>query len=183
MFTLLRHLLLLMFALSGAYGHTVPTLVLETEFTADRSVSVSVNVDPRLFLSDKPTTLPPVPASWYLEQSTEARSKTDLQAAQYLAKALILSVGESIMNASWKFTAIDSATSTPLAAQSAEVHLLAQWKGKLPATAGDFKVALDKACTVSLIVLNGTEGVKDRRPQVIFPGETSRGYVVPPQTK
>ena len=168
----------LLFAARG-FAHTVPTLVLESEFTGARACSMSVNVDPRLFLSEQPTSLPPVPASWFFEQDAANREKTGQQTRQYLAKSLRIHVGETELTPEWKITPIDSASSAPLAPESAEVHLLAEWTGHLPAKAGDFKVALEKGCAVSLIVLNGTEGKKERRPQVIFPGETSRGYPLP----
>ena len=166
-----------------AVGHTVPTLVLESEFTSGRQCTLSVNVDPRLFLSEQPTSLPPVAASWFLEQDETSKKKTAEQASGYLINSLHLTVGETDLKPEWKITAIDSANATPLATTSAEVHLLAQWTGPIPAVPGDFKAALDQKCAVSLIVLNGTEGHKDRRPQVIFPGETSRGYALPELAK
>lgn len=180
---LMKRLLCLFLAMMlptlSAVAHTVPTIVLESEFTSGRSCTLTVNVDPRLFLSEQPTSLPPVAASWFLDQDDAAKKKTTTQAADYVAKSLHLSVGETEFKPAWEITAIDSASATPLAATSAEVHLLARWKGPIPAVKGDFKAALDPKCAVSLIVLNGTEGRKERRPQVIFPGETSRGYALP----
>ena len=175
----LRFFLPALLVAAVGHGHTVPTLVLESEFSARRDCSFSVNVDPRLFLSEQPTSLPPVPASWFFEQDEATRKKTERQAVEYVARSLHVTVGDTEIAPEWKIVAIDSASSEPLTPTSAEVHLLARWSGHLPAKTGDFKVALDKACAVSLIVLNGTEGKKERRPQVIFPSETSRGYVLP----
>lgn len=166
-----------------ALGHTVPTLVLESEFTSQRGCTLSVNVDPRLFLSEQPTSLPPVAASWFIEQDDTSKKKTAEQTSDYLTRSLHLTIGDSGLKPEWKITAIDSANATPLTTTSAEVHLLAHWTGPLPAVPGDFRAALDQKCAVSLIVLNGTEGHKDRRPQVIFPGETSRGYALPELAK
>ncbi len=153
--------------------------MVEAEFTNARESTIRVNIDPRLFLAEQPTSLPPVAAAWYLDQDADARLKTAEQARAYLAKVLVFKVGDVEMKMDWKFTAIDSATNLPLSSASAEVHLLAEASAPLPAVKGDFIVFLNKDSTVSMILLNSREGIKERRPDVRFPGESSRGYPLP----
>jgi hypothetical protein len=52
--------------------------------------------------------------------------------------------------------------------------------GVLPEVTGDFKVGLAAECPVGLILLNGLNGKEPPRPQAIFAGESSRGFVLPP---
>ncbi len=168
----------------GAMGcpllaHTVPTLVVETEFNAARQSEIRVNIDPRLFLSDKPTTLPPIEASWWLEQDDTARAKTMAEVIAYMEKTLDFRLGDIALRGGWKVTAIDSASAFPLSANSAEVHLLAERKQPLPEVSGEFKVSVSDGCSVGVILLNSTEGKAERHPQSLFPGETGRGFKVP----
>ena len=177
--TLFFAALFLGFFASELFAHQTPTLVVEAEFTNTRESTIRVNIDPRLILSDQPTTLPPVAAAWYLDQDADAKMKAAELAQAYLAKPLVFKVGDTVMKLEWKFVGIDSATNLPLNTNSAEVHLLAEAKGPLPAVQGDFVVELSKNSTISMILLNSREGVKERRPDVRFPGEVSRGYPLP----
>lgn len=163
-------------------AHTVPTITVEAEFSAGRDVVLRVNLDPRLFLSDQPTSLPPVPAAWWFDQSEDERARSLAAAAAYVAKTIRFQIGESPLESRWKVVAIDSASAFPLGAGSAEAHLLAEHRAPLPDAAGDFKVTLDERAAVGLILLNSTEGRPERHPQVIFPGETSRGFKLPERT-
>ena len=55
----------------AAWAHVVPNMTVEADFAADGVYTLSINVDPRTFLAADPTTLPPVPGSWYREQTPE----------------------------------------------------------------------------------------------------------------
>ena len=163
-----------------ATAHQVPVLEVEAEFDSQRGATLRVNVDPRLFLSPEPTTLPPVPASWYLEQSPQDKAKTADQTRAYLAKTLTFLVGAKKWEPTWEVVAIDSLSCFPLSASSAETHLLARFTGSLPAAPGDFHLALDSKCAVPLILITSTQGSDDRRPDSVFPGETSHAFTLPP---
>lgn len=158
-------------------AHQIPSLTVETEFGADGSYSVKVNVDPRLFLSDRPSELPPVPVEWYRDQSEAALAETRRSAQAYLGRALTLIFSEkTVPFPSCTFLPMDGATNTPLGEETREVHLLAQCSARLPAGAGEFKIALGNSANVSMILLNSLAGKAERRPQVLFPGETSRAF-------
>jgi hypothetical protein len=166
------------------HAHTVPVVVIEAEFNANRQAVIKVNLDPRLFLSAQPTLLPPVPASWWFEQDVTAQESTRKAAAEYVQRTFAFTVGTAGVPAEWKVEPIDSASAFPLGEASTETHLLVEHRGPLPTSAGDFKVAVGKECAVAVILLCSNAGDQERRPQSLFPGETSRPFVLPalPQT-
>jgi len=179
--TLLRLSIFCIIACAAARGHTVPNLTIEAVFAPSGSFRLEINLDPRLFLSDQPATLPPVPAAWYLDQSAAQRLETHAKAAVWLGanlklhfEAQMMALDEAV--AETEFVAMDGATSLPLTAETAEAHLLLRARGTVPEGSGDFALSLGKAAQVSLILLNSQEGNEDRRPQVLFPGETSRPF-------
>jgi hypothetical protein len=173
--------LLAVLLLSGAplWAHTVPTIEVEAEFTRERSVTLHVNVDARLFLAAQPTALPPVPASWWFDQSETERAKTMEQTRAYVAKTLSFTVGGKKFEPIWNVVAIDSATVMPLAPGSAEAHLLCEYQGKIPDAPGGFQLRVAESCAVGVILLNSMEGDDQRAPQALFPGEDSRKFPLP----
>lgn len=163
-----------------AEAHTVPSMVVEAEFTPDREVALLVNLDPRLFLSEQPASLPPVPASWWYQQSETERTETLAKAAAYLDAQLTFRVGGNDFRGTWRVQPVDSTTVAPLAPASGEVHLLAEHRGPLPEVAGDFKLMVARTCGVATLLMNAMAGVEQRQPQLVFPGESSRGFALPP---
>jgi hypothetical protein len=161
-------------------AHTVPSMVVEAEFTPEREVVLLVNLDPRLFLSDQPTSLPPVPASWWFQQSETERADTLAKAAAYVDAQLQFRVGGSDFRGTWKVQPVDSTTVAPLAPASGEVHLLAEHRGPLLEMAGDFKLTVARTCGVATLLMNAMAGAEQRQPQLVFPGESSRSFVLPP---
>ena len=157
----------------------VSPLIVEAEFNTQHQFTLRVNLDPRLLMSDQPGTLPPATAAWFLDQNENARTKTIDQARKFLEQIMAIKFGDVSFMPAWTFTAIDGFSNLPLAANSAETHLLATLTQPVPAAAGDFKVTLDSKCPVSLLLLKLFTGEENRRPQVLFPGETSRAF---PQT-
>lgn len=160
-------------------AHTVPTLVVEAEFTTGKNASLKVNLDPRLFLSVPPSSLPPVPASWWFDQDENSKAESIKKAGSYIDKILTFRVGETIMNGTWQITPIDSVSAFPLVTSSAEVHLLAEYTSSLSNTDGVFTLEVSKDCPVGLILVNSLEGVDERKPQSLFAGETSLGFTLP----
>lgn len=167
----------------GVSAHTVPTITVEAEFSSSREMALRVNLDPRLFLSAQPTSLPPVPASWWFEQNEEARAASLAAARAYIEKSIRIQAGDSSLMCGWELSAVDSVSAFPLGPGSAETHFLASHRGSLPDGAEVFKVTLDERAAVGLILLNSTEGRPERYPQAIFPGESSRGFKLPERTK
>ncbi len=159
-------------------AHQIPNITLEAMFAADPSYTLRVNLDPRVFLSAQPTALPPVEAGWYLNQSEAERSETHLRATEYLQKNLGLRFGST--DVAWpaiEITAIDGTTLEPLKPDTAETHLLAVARGRVPGSGAEpFELVFGPEANVSLILLNSEDGKPERRPQVLFPGESSRPY-------
>jgi hypothetical protein len=173
-------ILLLAAAFCGSLSaHTVPVVVIEAEFSSAREAVIKVNLDPRLFLSAQPTAVPPVPASWWFEQDEAAQQTTRKAAADYVARIFTFSVGTTPLRGDWKVEPIDSASAFPLGQASTEAHLLVEHHGALPASPGDFKVAVGKECAVAVILLCSNAGDAERRPQSLFPGEISRAFPLP----
>jgi len=156
-------------------AHVVPNMVVEADFAADGAYTLRVNMDPRTFLAVDPTTLPPVPGSWYQEQSPEQIAATHEKARDYLSKALgMVFGGQKAPFPACEFQAIDGEDNTPLNPETQEVHLLATLRGQAPAGGGGFQIEFGREANTTLIFLPGTAGKAERRAQVLFPGETSR---------
>jgi len=168
--------------MSSSHGlaHAIPSLTVEAVFKADRSYELKVNVDPRLFLSNKPTTLPPVESAWYRDQTPDQLKATEKKSTEYLASALsVLFSGQSTALPPITYQPMDGATNLPITAESKEVHLLATMQGQLPASAVDFALGVGAEANTSVILINSLDGKEERRPQVLFPGETSRPFQLP----
>ncbi len=155
-------------------AHVVPNMTVEAEFGSAGAYTLRINVDPRTFLAADPTSLPPVPASWYLEQTPEQVAATHEKAQQYLASSLgLLFDGKKTILPVCKIKAMDGADNTPLKADTQEVHLLGTAHGQLPVNSATFQVEFAKDANTSLILLHSQAGKTDLRPRVVFPGETS----------
>lgn len=162
---------------STVSAHVVPNMTVEAEFDSTGGYMLRINVDPRTFLAAEPTPLPPVTASWYLEQTPEQVAATHEKAQQYLASSLgLLFDGNKTILPACKIQAMDGADNTPLKADTQEVHLLATASGHLPAQSTTFQVDFAKDANTSLILLHSMAGKTELRPQVVFPGETSRPF-------
>lgn len=163
-------------AFSGhVQGHVVPNTTLEADFSADGGYVVRINVDPRTFMAADPTTLPPVPAVWYREQTPEQVAATHRKAQEYLDASLKFVFNEhKAALPECQFQAIDGQDNTPLDAETQEVHLLATTRGMVPAGAFSFRLELAKEANASLILLTSQPGKAAPRVQVVFPGELSK---------
>ncbi len=170
-------LIALVLSTAAARAHVVPNMTIEADFAKDRSYTLRINLDPRVFLSDQPTSLPPVSADWYLSQTEAQKAETYAKATAYLEANLGLSFdGQTAPLPSCEFVALDGATYEAVKPETEETHLLATAKALVPEKAGGFSLAFGREANVSLILINGEEGIEERKPQVIFPGETSRPF-------
>lgn len=177
--------LALLLAAGMARAHVVPNMTIEADFATDRGYTLRINFDPRTFLAADPTTLPPVPGSWYREQTPEQVAATHQKAREYLLGAIgIRFDGQTGTLPECEIQAIDGTDNNPLKTDTQEVHLLAISAGQIPAAAATFQLDFAKNANTTLILLHSQAGKAELRPQVIFPGETSRafqlGTVVPP---
>lgn len=165
--------------IAAAEAHVVPNMSVEADFAENRTFTLRINVDPRTFLAADPTTLPPVPGSWYRDQTQEQIDATHGKAQEYLSRALsVLVDGHKINLPACEIQAIDGTDNTPLARETQEVHLLAIIKGEIPAKAGTFQIEFAKDANTSLILLHSQVGRGEQRPQVLFPGEVSRTFQI-----
>ena len=154
-------------------AHTVPSLGLEVEVISNKHCRLLVDMDPRLFLSKNPTSLPPVGADWFRALTEDEVKKAQADASAFLSSMVSITIGGKV-SLEWKYTATDGATNKPLSAEATEVHFLAE--GLIPAGAGpqSFQVSLHNDCAVALTMIAAVDGAPEKRPQVLFPGETSR---------
>lgn len=160
-----------------AHAHVVPDMTIEAEFSSTGGYTLRINVDPRTFLAADPTSLPPVPASWYREQRPEQVAATHERTQRYLAGSLGLLFNEQkIPLPACQIRAMDGADNTPLKADTQEVHLLATASGQVPENAAIFQIDFAREANTSLILLQTLAGHAEPRPQVVFPGETSRPF-------
>lgn len=168
----------LLLALGGtARAHQVPTMQIEAEFKLDQSYSLRINLDPRVFLSEQPSSLPPVPAAWYRDQTPAQIAETEKAAREYLRKNVELQFGvEKVPLPDFTFVAMDGAKNEPITAETEEVHLLASAQSAVTVNGRNFSINLGRDAKVSLILLNTMEGQSERKPRVIFPGESSEPF-------
>ncbi|MES2596521.1 MAG: hypothetical protein V4662_14345 [Verrucomicrobiota bacterium] len=163
-----------------AQAHQVPNMTVEATFEPAGKFELKVNLDPRVFLSTNPTSLPPVSADWYLNQNEDQVHKSYAQAAEHVKKHLEVKFGgqaQALPEITWQ--AMDGATNQPLTRETAEAHLLGTLCGVVPAGQGDFALGFAKEAVVSLILLLKTPEMPEPKVQVLFPGESSRAIQVP----
>ncbi|TDU70911.1 hypothetical protein EI77_02029 [Prosthecobacter fusiformis] len=162
-----------------ATAHVVPNMTIEADFNQGGGYTLRMNLDPRVFLSDQPTSLPPVSADWYLNQTDEEKRVTYEKATEYLRANVGLTFNdEKVPLPACEFVALDGATYEEVKPDTTETHLLATGKSEVPEGADSFKIAFGRMANVSLILINGEEGNEERKPQVIFPGETSLPFKI-----
>ena len=177
---LYRFIVLWLASVISLFAHQqVSPITVEAEFSADRQYTLRVNLDPRLMLSDQPSSLPAATAEWYLSLDSAGRAKLETDARDYLKTTLIFKSGDAVLDPRWDFTAIDGVSNFPLTANSSEAHLLATFTGPLPKIPGEFQLTLASKCAVGLILLNSMIGSDERQPHSLFPGESSRPFPLP----
>ena len=174
----LLFLLCLLPCLVGSLSaHTVPSTEIEARFEKDGRGVLTINLDPRAFLAADPTQLPPVPASWYLEQSAEQQAATRDQGRLYLEKALTpLLDGQKVTPSRIDVQPIDGADNNPLRPDTAELHFLATFTLQAPPEATTFQLDYSKSAKTDAILHQTSPLSSGSRFQVIFPGETSRPF-------
>jgi hypothetical protein len=96
------------------------------------------------------------------------------KAAAFINRTVTLRLGQSAAAPGWTFIPVDGANNKPLAPDSAEIHLVADAKVAVPADAASLEIMLDRSSAAALTLLGTVYGKAERRPQVLFPGETSR---------
>lgn len=165
---------------STLQAHQVPNMTVEASFEDSGGFELKVNLDPRVFLSSVPTSLPPVPADWILSQSAEEVQRTQAQASEHLQKHLEVRLGgKAISQAAITWRAMDGATNLEVNSETTETHLLGTLKGQVPSGQGEFVLSFAREAQVSLILLLKTPEMVEPKVQVLFPGETSRPLKVP----
>jgi len=175
---MLPRLVFALIALAGLlHAHNVPSMTIESRFTADGNFELTINFDPRAFLATDPRSLPPVTGAWFSDQSPEQAAATLEQAGDYLRQSVgLIFNGRPIPLPKLTLQPIDGADNTPLKPDTQELHLLAKCAQPIPEGATEFQVSFAKNAAIDLILLNALENAAERKPQVLFPGETSRTF-------
>ncbi|MFM2165860.1 MAG: hypothetical protein RIS79_231 [Verrucomicrobiota bacterium] len=176
---MLPRLVFALIALTGLLNaHNVPSMTIESRFTAGGNFDLTINFDPRAFLAADPRTLPPVEAGWFSGQSPDKAAATLQKAKDYLRQSVTLLFNDRPFPLpELTVQPIDGADNTPLKPDTQELHLLAKCAAPVPEGATEFQVAFAKSAAIDLILLNALENAAERKPQVLFPGETSRPFV------
>ena len=160
-----------------ARAHQVPALTVEAEFDGNGGAAFQVNLDPRLFLAEDPTTLPPVPAAWFRDMPELERERTLAEARTYVRSALTFFFGDQKAgDLEWQFDPIDGATGEAFDDSTAEVHFLAKTRTRCPQGATTSVIRLETDAKAAAVLLNSLQQQAERRPQILFPGETSRAF-------
>jgi hypothetical protein len=121
-----------------------------------------------------------VEAKWYRDQSADELKATHAKAAEYLRATLSLRFGTQVTPLTdVTFQAIDGGTNKLITDAGTEVHLLATVTGRTAEST--FQLALAREANTSVILLNSLAGQIERRPQVLFPGETGRAFHLTPK--
>ncbi len=166
-----------LFWVGHSQAHQVPNMTVEADFSTPGAYELKINVDPRVFLSTQPTSLPPVEAAWFLKQSPDERETTYRLATEHLEKHLKwLFNGQAVPMPKPSWQAMDGATNAEVTPETAETHLLATVKATLPAGAENFALSFVPEAQVSLILLLKSSPDMEPKVMVIFPGESSRPF-------
>lgn len=169
-----RIALVLLCLTAAVQAHVVPSVTMESEFARDGGYTLRINLDPRVFLSDRPTTLPPVSAEWFLGQTDLQKQATFEKAEAYLkANFSLLFSGRQMALPAGEFVPLDGATSEPLTPETAETHLLYTAHGQRPPEADKAQIVFGRNANVSLILFSSEEGREEKQTQAVFAGETS----------
>lgn len=176
---MLLRLLSALLSLTGLLGaHNVPSMTIESRFTTGGDFSLTINFDPRAFLADDPRSLPPVDGAWFASQTPDQAAATLEKAREYLRHSIsLLFDGKLTPLPELTLQPIDGGDNTPLKPDTLELHLLARCTAPVPGGTTTFEVAFAKTAGIDLILLNALEKAEERRPQVVFPGETSRPFI------
>jgi hypothetical protein len=176
---MLLRLLSALLALTGLLrAHNVPSMTIESRFTAGGDFSLTINFDPRAFLAADPRSLPPVDGAWFASQTADQAAASLEKGREYLRQSIsLLFDGKLIPLPELTLQPIDGGDNTPLKPDTLELHLLAKCTAPVPDGSTTFELAFAKTAGIDLILLNALENAEERRPQVVFPGETSRPFV------
>ena len=168
----------LLLLLGHLHAHNIPSITLETRFQPAGNFDLLIDFDPRVFLAFDPRSLPPIEGAWFSDQSPDQAAATLRKADEYLKKSLTLVFnGRQTSLPKLTIQPIDGTDNTLLKPDTQELHLLAKCSAPIPKEATEFQVAFAKSAAVDLILLNTFENASERRPQVLFPGETSRPFL------
>lgn len=159
-------------------AHIVPSMTIESRFTETGNFDLTINFDPRAFLAADPRSMPPLAGQWFSDQSPEQTTATLQKAKHYLRQSVaLLFNGRPLPLPELTVQPIDGADNTPFKPDTQELHLLAKCAAPIPEGATEFQIAFAKSAAIDLILLNALENAAERKPQVLFPSETSRPFV------
>lgn len=155
-------------------AHQIPSIQLELDLTSNGEHTLRLNIDPRLVISSAPSSVPPIGASWYREQTPEELKQTHQQTIDYIARTFHFDYSGRPVAFQWSIQPMDGATNEALTEESAEVHLLAVATRVPEAAESALKVSLAAHAQAALTIITLVDGSASNRAQVLFPGEISK---------
>jgi hypothetical protein len=170
---------LVLLAGAAARAHDVPAITVEAVMSeGSGELSLTVNFDPRLFLSEDPRALPPVPVEWFTSMTPDEKAGAQARAANYLDAALTQSFGrDEVALPGWKLQAVDGQTGRALPETGpqpeGELHFAATLEQPLPPATKGWTLRSTATARAPVILLTGIDPDPKRTPQILFPGETS----------
>ena len=156
-----------------AQAHPVPDVPVRAHFDSDGSARFEVEVDLRCFADD------PENEPYYIHKvlqslTDERKEELKQQVHGFLDETLKIYLAPSEEPAGPEFTVtFGKIGGGEFRDDEDPVALIARWNTKIPEGAGYRLEALETG-ELSVLFLNHLDGIKQKRMQVLFPGETSK---------
>jgi len=157
-----------------AQGHQIPSIQLEVDIQNNGPHTLRLNIDPRLVISSTPASMPPVCAEWYREHTPEELIETSKKTIAYIGRTLQFAGTSDALTFQWTVRPMDGVSNQPLSEGTTEVHLLAETSYKPSQGVSSLVVTLVNDAAAALTIITLTDGEVGQRPQVLFPGESSK---------
>lgn len=158
-----------------AVAHPIPDVPVRAWFDSAGSAQFEVEFDLRCFVED-PLNEPYVVNATVQAMDDAGRSELMAPALPFFAKtAKILFDPEVVGEVQPQFTAeFGKVGGGELADAEDPVAVMLRWKTKIPDGAQAYRLDALESGELSVLFLNHLDGIKQKRMQVLFPGETSK---------
>ncbi len=178
----MRTLLCLAAALSlcvSARAHPVPDIPVRAYFTPEGKCTLTVEVDPRCFAKDPntaPSLMQPIVPSLPPARVAELKGQAQALVKKYI-EFLFDPAGQVQPDFSFEFTGFDR---TPLDSEDDIAVLTGTWETTVPPGSTGWRIHATQATPLAIVFRNYFSGVEHPKFSVLFPGETSFPFDLPP---
>lgn len=158
-----------------AVAHPIPDVPVRVWFNSDGSAQFEVELDLRCFVTD-PLNEPYVVNATVQAMDDAARSELMAPALPFFAKtAKILFDPATAADAEPQFTAeFGKVGGGELSDAEDPVAVMLRWTTQIPEGVNAYRLDALESGELSVLFLNHLDGIKQKRMQVLFPGETSK---------